>query len=328
MLFRKTALILLIALNIAAFMINLYAGAVHIDAQNVTQILCGAAPANPAWSFIVLESRLPAAITAMLAGAALGVCGLLLQSFFRNALAGPSILGITSGANLGVAVFTLGLGIASGFALTLIAMAGAMAILLLLLLLSRYVRQSTTLLIVGILISYLTSAIITLLNYYATAQGIQSLMLWGMGSFNSIGLNLNLMVFSALIVLGIGLSIFLIRPLNAWMLGELYAANMGIDLAKTRRLTLFTTGLLAAATTAYCGPIAFVGLSMPHVARIVTRTDNHRHLVPFSALLGSLCTQLCLCISSLPPEGRLLPINALTPLFGIPVVIYILLRKK
>lgn len=318
---------ILIVLNIALMLLNLYIGSVEISASSVTDILLCHADVNTAHSFIVLQSRFPASITAMLTGAALGVCGLLLQSYFRNPLAGPSILGITSGANLAVAICTLGFGIVSGFSLSLCAMIGAMAILLALLALGKVVSSPEILLIVGILISYIINAIITLFNYYSTADGVQSLLIWGMGNFNAVGTG-NLLLYSILIVAGLALSVFLIKPLNGWMLGNLYAMNAGINIGRTRVLTLFTTGLLAAVTTAFCGPIAFVGLSIPHIARMLMKTDNHRSLLPVSALMGALCTSACLLISVLPEGGRLLPINALTPIFGIPVIIYVLLCKK
>ena len=323
----KTKAYILVLLNSIALMLNLYFGSVHISLSEVSSILFGQGTENKALEFIVLQSRFPAAITALLTGSALGVTGLLLQSYFRNPLAGPSILGITSGANLAVAICTLGFGIIAGMSLTICAMVGAMAILLLLLTLGKIVRQPVTLLIIGILISYMTNAIITLLNYYSSADGVQSLLIWGMGNFNGLTME-ELPYFAIIIIVGLILSILLIKPLNGWMIGELYAVNSGINLRTTRILTLLTTGLLAAVTTAYCGPIAFVGLSCPHLARIMTRTDNHRILLPTSALLGSLCTLLCLLISSMPQDGRLLPINALTPIFGVPVIIYILLRKN
>lgn len=317
----------LIILNIVFFLLNLYSGSVSIPMSDVTNILLGDDSVNKAWSFIILQSRFPAAITAMLTGSALGVCGLLLQSYFRNPLAGPSILGITSGANLAVAVSLLSFGITSGLTLTLSAVIGSFVILAILLLLSEIVRDSTTLLIAGILISYLTNAIITLLNYYSSADGIQTLLIWGMGNFNGVGVS-GLLSYCILILIGLSLSIFLIKPLNGWMLGEQYATNLGINIGHTRLLTLFVTGILAAVTTAYCGPISFIGLSIPHIARMITRTDNHRSLIPYTALLGALCTSLCLFISSLPADGRLLPINALTSIFGVPVIIYVLLCKK
>lgn len=315
----------LLLLNVIGLLANIYYGSVHIPASNVTEILLGMSDGSP-WQFIVLQSRMPAALTALLAGAALGVCGLLLQSYFRNPLAGPSILGITSGANLAVAICILSIGVISNITLVSSALIGAFAILFILLGIGRIVRHHVTLLIVGIFISYLGNAIITLLNYYATADGTQSLLFWGMGSFNGVGMD-NLLIFTNLICAGLLISILLIKPLNGWMLGEDYAVSLGINVTRTRYLILICTGLLAATVTAFCGPISFVGLSVPHVARMLTHTDNHRYLLPISALLGGICCSLCLFISSLPNNGNLIPLNALTPLFGVPVVIYVLLKR-
>lgn len=308
---------------------NLWFGSVHIPPATVWHVLTGSATGDETtdtvWRFIVLESRLPAALTAMLTGASLAICGLLLQSYFRNPLAGPSILGITAGANLGVACVVL-TGFVTPALLTGAAFVGAAAILLLLLLLSRLVRHPVTLLIAGILVSYLTGSAITLLNYYATAEGVHSFLIWGMGNFSGVGLH-GLPVYAAFITAGLLLSTLLIRPLNGWMLGDLYARNLGISPSRTRLLVLLVTGLLAAATTAYCGPIAFIGLCVPHLARLLFRTDNHRLLLPASGLLGALCASLCLLVSTLPPDGRLLPLNAITPLFGVPVILYVILRR-
>lgn len=317
---------ILILLNLLAIVANVLFGSVSITCSELL---------DPRWHFIVFESRLPAAITAALTGASLGVSGLLLQSYFRNPLAGPSILGITSGANLMVAIVMLAGGSAAGLStlslgfstgLVVAALIGAFAVLALLLFLGRYVRHHVTLLIVGILLSYLTSAAITLMGYYATANGVQNLMLWGMGNFNGVGLT-GLWIFIPLTLVGLLASAFLIKPLNGWMLGETAARNLGIDVTRTRHLLLLITGLLSAVTTAWCGPIAFVGLAMPHVARLLYRTDNHRRLLPASLLCGSLCCSLCLLISTLPDGGTVLPINALTPLFGVPVILYFLLSK-
>lgn len=320
---------LLGGLTFAATAANLWCGSVHIPPETVWQLLTGSgddvAASDTVWRFIVLESRLPAALTALLTGAALAVCGLLLQSYFRNPLAGPSILGITAGANLGVACIVL-TGVVAPSLLTGAAFAGASLILLLLLLLSRLVRHPVTLLIAGILVSYLTGSAITLLNYYATAEGVHSFLIWGMGNFSGVGLH-GLPLYTIFIVVGLLLSALLIRPLNGWMLGDLYARNLGISPTRTRLLILSVTGLLAASTTAYCGPISFIGLSVPHLARFLFRTDNHRLLLPASALLGALCASLCLLVSTLPPDGRLLPLNAITPIFGVPVILYVLLRR-
>lgn len=316
----------LLILSVLAAAANVYWGSVHVPWSELLE---------ERWHFIVWKSRFPQAITAWLTGAALGSCGLLLQSYFRNPLAGPSILGITSGANLMVALVTLGntgwiasqsMAPHSQSLLVVAALTGAFAVLGVLLLLGRRVRSQVTLLIVGIMLSYLTSALITLLGYYATAQGVQQLMLWGMGDFGSVGSE-GLGAYTLLIMLGLTASLLLIKPLNGWMQGEFYAMNLGIDLKRTQWMVLGVTGLLAAVTTAWCGPIAFVGLSMPHVARMLLRTDDHGLLLPASMLLGALCCELCLGLSTLPDGGTLLPINALTPLFGIPVILYVLLKK-
>lgn len=324
-------IILLLILNLLLLVSNICWGSVHIPLADVWAAFSGQDSVSEGVRFIVLQSRLPAALTALLTGSALGVCGLLLQSYFRNPLAGPSILGITNGANLMVALIALcgwgGATLAGHLTLTVLAsLLGAFAILGLLLAIGHVVRTQVTLLIVGMLLSYLTSALITLLSYQATAQGLQQLMLWGMGSFNGVSLSA-LPLYATLLLLTLFGSLWLIKPLNGWMLGEQYAQSLGFSIRRTRWMLLLISGLLAAITTAWTGPIAFVGLSMPHVARMLMRTDNHLQLLPASLLLGALCCSLCLLLSTLPSGGTLLPINALTPLFGIPVILYVLLRR-
>ena len=322
----RSVIFLLILLNLAAVAVNICYGSIHIPLEELLE---------ERWHFIVWESRMPAAITALLTGSALASCGLLLQSYFRNPLAGPSILGITNGANLMVALVTLGglrwsITWGSSFEMKSVvvvaAFIGSFLVLALLLFLGRIVRSQVTLLIIGILLSYLSSALITLLGYYASAQGFQQLMLWGMGDFSSVSIT-ELPGFVLLIVIGLLASLLLIKPLNGWMQGEKYAMNLGIDLRKTRLMVLGVTGVLTAVTTAWCGPIAFVGLSMPHVARMLLKTDDHGKLMPVTILLGGLCCSLCLWLSTRPDGGTLLPINALTPLFGVPVIVYVLLKK-
>lgn len=322
----RAVIFLLILLNLAAVAVNICYGSIHIPLEELLE---------ERWHFIVWESRMPAAITALLTGSALASCGLLLQSYFRNPLAGPSILGITNGANLMVALVTLGglrwsITWGSSFEMksvvVIAAFIGSFLVLALLLFLGRIVRSQVTLLIIGILLSYLSSALITLLGYYASAQGFQQLLLWGMGDFSSVSIT-ELPGFVLLIVIGLLASLLLIKPLNGWMQGEKYAMNLGIDLRKTRLMVLGVTGLLTAVTTAWCGPIAFVGLSMPHVARMLLKTDDHGKLMPVTILLGGLCCSLCLWLSTRPDGGTLLPINALTPLFGVPVIVYVLLKK-
>ncbi|MBP5214889.1 MAG: iron ABC transporter permease [Bacteroidales bacterium] len=324
---RKILFIILILLVLGAAALTILSGSVAIPAFDVLSILAGDEATNPAWTYIIWQMRIPATLTAMLTGAALSVAGLLLQSYFRNPLAGPSILGITSGSHLAVAITILLLGTPPGFGLVIAAFFGALLILLILLGLGGIVRQPVTLLIVGILLSYLSNAILTLLSYSASADGIQALMLWGMGSFNQVGMA-QMPLFASLILASLTASCWLIKPLNGWMLGDLYARNLGVSIPGVRWGVLMVTGLLCAVTTAWCGPIAFIGLSIPHVARMMFRTDNHRILLPASLLLGSLCALICLWLSSMPSNGRTLPINALTQLFGIPVILYVLLRRK
>lgn len=324
----------------------LYHGSVDIPSEAICEIL------NPlthhhdeqparweTWRYIILHSRIPCAITALLTGAAISLCGLLLQSYFRNPLADPSILGISSGAHLGIALITL-LPLCSAPDLTgsvitvtlsslppaLAAVAGAAAVLSLLILLSRQMPP-TSLLIVGLLISYLSGAIITILNYYAESESVHTLLLWGMGDFSGVSLQ-QIPLYSALICTSIIASLWLIKPLNAWMLGEPYAKNLGIRLPLTKTLILAITGLLTAITTAFCGPISFVGLASPHIARLISHSDDHRHLLPLTTLTGAAVALLCLCLSTLPPGGRLLPVNALTPVIGIPIILYVIIKKR
>ena len=319
--------IILGLLTVLVALCSLLLGAVSIPIQEVFSILCGQDGVSAHWEYIVWQMRVSAMLTAALTGASLGVAGLLLQSYFRNPLAGPSILGITNGANLGVALVIVGTGTSAAFNTIGAAMAGAMLTLLLLLGVGRLVRQSVTLLIVGILLSYLTSAILTLIHYNASADGVQALLLWGMGSFHQVGLT-NLPLFAASTLLPLLAALWLIRPLNGWMLGELYARNLGISTTQVRWLVLIVTGVICAITTAWCGPIAFIGLSIPHVARMVFHTDNHRTLLPATMLLGALCALLCLCLCVAPSDGQILPINAVTPLFGIPVILWVILGKR
>ena len=319
--------LLLTLLTLATAITCLTTGAVHIPLGDVWAILLGHEGVAPNWQYIIWQMRVPAMLTAALTGASLGVAGLMLQSYFRNPLAGPSILGITNGANLGVALVIVGTGSSAGAGTIPAALAGAMLTLLLLLLVGRVVRQSVTLLIVGILLSYLSSAILTLIHYNASADGVQALLLWGMGSFHQVGLP-HLPLYALCCLIPLVLSLLLIRPLNGWMLGEYYARNLGISTTMVRWGVLLVTGIICAVTTAWCGPIAFIGLSIPHVARMLFRTDNHRTLLPASMLLGALCALLCLALCTSPSGGQVLPINAVTPLFGIPVILYVILSKN
>lgn len=331
----RTAFILLATLVVVLFGMNLLWGSVHIPANEVANALLGNADANPTYSYIVLQSRIPQAITALLTGAALAVSGLLLQTAFHNPLAGPSILGITTGANLGVALVMLGLGgtiagssfaISGYLAVVLGAFVGSLLIMGILLVLSTILKNNLMLLITGILISYLASSAIALLNLSATKEGLHGFTLWGMGDFGGVSLS-QLPFFCIVTLVGIVLSVCLIKPLNALQLGENYAGNLGVNLTRTRNVLLLTTGILTAITTAFCGPVSFIGLAVPHMARLLTKSDNHQILLPATLLSGAIVALLCNLLCTLP-ESSVIPLNAVTPLIGAPVILYIILKNS
>ncbi len=326
----------LAVLSALLFAANLFWGSVHIPAAAVWDILCGYETDKASWSFIIWENRLPQAVTALLCGGALSVAGLLLQTAFRNPLAGPSILGIDSGASLGVAIvlllwggsLTTGSFSLGGFLLVICAaLTGALFITGLLLFFSTLLRSNVMLLITGIMISYLTSSAISLLNYIATDEGVHSYIIWGMGNFSGVSAD-RLPAFVTALLVGLGGAFCLTKPLNALLLGDRYAENLGISIRRTRTLLLCTTGLLTAVCTAFCGPIAFVGLSVPHLARLLTGTANHRSLLPCTLFTGASLTLLCNLISTLPGESGLIPLNVITPVLGAPVIIYVILQQK
>ncbi len=326
--------IILVIILILLFPACLIFGSVDIPAEQVFRSLFGLEVENEVWDVIVFESRLPMAITAVLSGAALAVSGLLLQTTFNNPLADPSILGISTGSSLGVAIVILAFGgmlstMTTTYYASIVAGAiiGAIAVMLLLLAFSTVVKSSTMLLIVGILISYLTSSAISLLNFFATQEGVHSFVIWGLGNFS--GVTLDKMPFFAFIVLVslIG-SILLIKPLNALLLGNRYAESMGLNITRTRNGILFISGVLTAIITAYCGPIGFIGLVVPHIARLTLHTSNHTIILPATILMGAITGLLCAIISILPSRTEILPLNAITPIIGVPVIIYIILERK
>ncbi len=321
-------------LIVTLFLLNIFFGSVEIPASQVIDILLGVGEHGAA-GFIVTGSRLPMAVTALLAGAGLAVSGLMLQTAFRNPLAGPSVLGINSGASLGVALVMLLFGgsisagayTLGGYAAVMVgAFAGSIMIMGLLLFLSTALKNTLMLLITGIMIGYLTSSVIMLLNFMSTAEGVQSYVMWGMSSFNGVSLQ-QLPLFSSVTVAGLLLSLLLMKPLNLLLLGDSYAQNLGVDLRRVRNLLLLATGVLTAVITAYCGPVAFIGLSVPHIARLIFRTDNHRILMPGTLMTGSAVALACnlLCVL---PSNSVIPLNAVTPLIGAPVVIWVLFKHR
>lgn len=329
---RFVILTILLAL---LFVLNLFIGSVAIPPSEVLDILfTGADPEGP-MRFIVIGSRLPQAVTAVLAGAALTVSGLMLQTAFRNPLAGPSILGITSGSSLGVAFVILMLGgsvSAAGYsfggymAILIGSFIGSIAIMGLLLLFSVWLKNDLMLLITGIMVGYLASSVITLLNYLSTAEGVHGYAMWGMGNFNGVALG-QLPIFSIAIAAGLLLSILMIKPLNIILLGENYAHNLGVRMQRVRNMLLVSTGLLTSVVTAFCGPISFIGLAVPHIVRMIFRVSDHRIIIPGCILTGGVVGLLCnlLCIL---PENIVLPLNGITPLIGVPVILYVIFKER
>lgn len=323
-------------LLVALFLGNIFCGSVDIPSKEVLNILCGGEATKESWKFIILDSRLPQAITALLSGPALAVCGLLLQTYFNNPLAGPSILGINSGASLGVAVVMLimggsvGIGALNftGFLAVLVgAIIGSLLVMAILLLFSSFVKGNLTLLIIGIMVGYLTSSAISLLNFFATTEGVHSYVIWGMGTFGGVS-SAQLPYFSITVLIGLVASVLMIKPLNALLLGERYAENLGVNIRKIRNLILLTVGLLTACVTAFCGPIAFIGLAVPHISRLLIGSSNHTTLLPFTLLTGAVMALLCNLACILPGDGGILPLNAITPLLGAPVIIYVLVNQR
>ncbi len=324
------------AIILLLFAGNLLLGSVSIPPAEVFRILMGNEGEKASWSLIVWESRLPQALTALLCGSALAVCGLMLQTAFKNPLAGPSILGINSGASLGVAFVMLLFGgsISAGtfslsgfFSVLAGAFAGSMLIMGLILFFSTLLKSNVMLLITGIMIGYIASSAIALLNFFATAEGVQSYMIWGMGNFGGVSLQ-QMPAFATVTMAGLFGSLLLIKPLNVLLLGERYAENLGVNIRRVRNSLLVVTGLLTAITTAFCGPVSFIGLVVPHIARMILRTSNHNSLLPVTILSGGAVALLCNLICILPGESGIIPLNAVTPVIGAPVIIYVIVSQR
>ena len=317
------------------FLANILFGSVSIPADAVINILLGNESEKASWNYIVVESRLPQAITALLSGMALSVSGLMLQTAFRNPLADPSIFGISSGAGLGAAfvmllfggTITAGQVSFSGYAAVFFgAFLGAMAVMAVVFAFSLLVRNSAMLLIVGIMIGYIASSAISLLNFFATEEGVKSYLVWGLGSFGGVSMR-QLPLFTTVTILSLLSSLLLIKPLNIIQLGRSYAENLGIRTHVVRNCLLVITGILTAVVTSFCGPVSFIGLAVPHLSRMMIRTSHHGILMPVTMLTGSVVTLFCNLISALPSSAGLIPLNAITPVLGAPVVIFVIMRK-
>ena len=322
-------------LIIILFFLNIILGSVDIPLSSILNILCGDESQKSSWQFIILQSRLPQAITATLAGGSLAISGLMLQTAFRNPLADPSIFGISSGAGLGVAIVMLFLGgsITTGVititgyaAIFLSAFVGAMIVMAIIFCFSLCVRSSVMLLIIGIMIGYLSSSAISLLNFFSTEEGVKTYYIWGLGDFGSITLQ-QIPFFATVCLIGLLASLLLIKPLNILLLGERYAENLGISIKVIRNLLLVITGLLTAIVTAFCGPISFIGLIVPHIARMIIKSDDHRIIIPTTILIGSAVALFCNLMCIMPGSHGVIPLNAITPIIGAPVIIYIIMRR-
>ncbi len=312
-------------------------GSVDIDVASVVRIAIGQDSDNEAWNIIVRQTRIPMVITAALAGSALAIAGLLLQTTFNNPLAGPSILGVSTGAGLGVAVVMLAMGGSigkmlgdvevGGYVATLGgAFLGAAAVMALLIVFSSIVKSNTMLLIIGMLVSYLGSSVVQLLNSIASEESIHSYVTWGFGTFSGVTMA-QLPLYVALIAFGLLCSVLMVKPLNALLLGTRYAENLGVNTRHTRIALLMVTGLLTAVVTAYCGPIGFLGLVVPHISRLMLSTSNHSRLLPVTILAGADMALLCTLVSVGGDHG-VIPINAITPVIGVPIIIYIIINRR
>lgn len=320
------------------FFANLYVGSVQIPFTAITDILLGNVPEKRAWGHIVLESRLPQTITALFAGGGIAVSGLLLQTIFRNPLAEAGILGISSGASLGVALIMLFFGgvlgnisadfnLSASMAIVAGAFVGAAVILFIIMGFASIVKNNIMLLIIGIMTSYLTNSIISLLKYWSTSERVFSYMVWNMGDFSGVSVD-QLPFFCIVVTISLIVAILLIKPLNALLLGDKYATNLGVNVKVIRLVLLFCAGLLTAITTAYCGPISFIGLAVPHIARLLLGSSDHKILIPSTILIGAVMALACNLISTLPIFTGIIPLNAITPIFGAPIIIYVIINQK
>ncbi len=318
--------------------LNLMLGSVPIPAREVLSILFGHESDSLIWNNIVLKSRLPQSLTAIVAGAGLAVSGLLMQTVFRNPLAGPSVLGISSGASLGVAFVLLLSGTIGGMALsklgvigevtvTLAAVAGSLMVMAVIAYVSQKVRGNVTLLIIGVMIGYIANAVIGVLKFFSVEEDIRAYVIWGLGSFARVSGD-QTAVFIIIMLVLLPVTLLLVKTCNLLLLGDAYARNLGLDIKKARLIVICASGVLVAVVTAYCGPIVFLGLAVPHLCRGVFRTSNHAVLLPACIFAGGALALLCNLIARLPGFEGALPVNSVTALVGAPVVMWVLFNKR
>ena len=317
--------------------INLFVGSVKIPVTDICRILVGD-ESHEIWTNIIWKSRLPQVLTAIVAGAGLAVSGLQMQTVFRNPLAGPSVLGISNGSALGVAFVVLlsgkiggvalsRLGYVGDAAISVAAIVGALAVMLLIVWISQKVKGNVTLLIIGVMIGYLANAIIGVLKFLAPEEDVKSFVVWGMGSFSRVSGD-EMMLFVVLMCILIPLSFLLVKPMNILLLGDRYASNLGLNVQRSRMLVIISSGVLVAIVTAYCGPIMFIGLAVPHLARAIFRSSDHRVLMPATALCGAVLALVCNFIARMPGFEGALPVNSVTALVGAPVIASVLFRRR
>ncbi|CAI8365572.1 MAG: Hemin transport system permease protein HmuU [Flavobacterium sp. SCGC AAA160-P02] len=321
---------------ILLMLLNVSLGSVSIPFTEIIDILLGGNSTKPSWDIIVIHFRFPKAITAILVGSGLAISGLLMQTLFRNPLAGPFVLGISSGASLGVALLILGSSIFGGILATIafsnwgIAIAsstGAALVLFAVIITANKVRNTMSILIIGLMFGTVTSAIISVLTFFSNADKIQKFIFWGFGNLGNLSWN-EVMIFFIIYLIGMINLVQVIKPLNTFLLGENYSKSLGIHIKRSRMIILLITSLLTGVITAFAGPIAFIGLAVPHITKLLFKTSNHKILLPAVAILGAIILLVCDLIAQLPTSEFTLPLNAVTSLFGAPIVIWLLIRKK
>ena len=329
-------IVLLVAI-VVLLVVNLLLGTVKIPLVEVCRILCGA-DGSEVFSNIIYQARLPQALTAVFAGGGLAVSGLQMQTVFRNPLAGPSVLGISNGSALGVAFVVLLSGRLGGVALSrlgylgdaaisIAAIGGALAVLLLILWVSQRVEGNVTLLIIGVMIGYLANAVIGVLKFLSPEEDVKAFVVWGLGSFSRVSGD-NMMLFVQLMCVLLPLACLMVKPMNLMLLGDRYASNLGLNIRRARMMVIVSSGVLVAIVTAFCGPIMFIGLAVPHLARAIFRNSDHRILMPATALCGAALALLCNLIARMPGFEGALPINSVTALVGAPIIVGVLFRRR
>ena len=327
--------IILAVILLLCFVLNISLGSISIPFSEVFKSLCSTTD-NDTWQVIIMEFRLPKALTAIMVGSGLGISGLLMQTLFKNPLAGPFVLGISSGASLGVAIVILGSGLFGGlFATALIAKwsiviaasLGSFLVLLAVLAVSNKVRDTMAILIIGLMFGSITSAVVSVLSYFSSAEQLQQYVFWGFGSLSNLSWY-ELLIFFVIYAVGLLLSIASIKGLNSLLLGDNYAKSLGVNLKQSRLIIILATSLIAGTITAFSGPIAFIGLAIPHLTRQIFKTTNHKILLPAVFLFGAIVMLICDSIAQVPGSDYTLPINAITALVGAPVVIWLLVKQR